>query len=182
MVSERRAARRGAVLRSLATLAAAVVVYYAVPLDLEEDRLPRLVRSIVFALGVLALIVLVVRQVRRQIQARGDTTVRLLSVLTVIYAVVVFFALTYYLLATRSTNQMVGIETRTDSLYYTVVTLGTVGFGDVHAVGQGARIVTTVQILFDLFALGLLVSVATYRIQTYGTRAAASPDDDPPSG
>ncbi|MFI2754784.1 potassium channel family protein [Cellulomonas sp. P22] len=181
MVSERRAVRRGAVLRSLATLTAAVVIYYAVPLDLEEDALPRLTRSVVFALGVLALIVLVVRQVRRQVQARADPAVRLLSVLTVVYTVVVFFALTYYLLATRSANEMVGIATRTDALYYTVVTLGTVGFGDVHAVGQVARIVTTVQILFDLFALGLLVSVVTYRIQTFGGRGVLPSDGEPPS-
>jgi hypothetical protein len=37
------------------------------------------------------------------------------------------------------TEQVSGLNTRTDALYFTLVTMATVGFGDIHAEGQFAR-------------------------------------------
>ena len=45
----------------------------------------------------------------------------------------------------RSGTQIPGLETRLDSIYFTVTTLSTVGFGDIAAHSQGARAVVTVQ-------------------------------------
>ncbi|MCC2307445.1 potassium channel family protein [Cellulomonas chengniuliangii] len=157
--------------RSAALLGSAVLAYYTVPLSSAETTEARAWRWILFILGVLGLIALTAHQIRRQLRSRDDTGVRLASIMVVLYAVVVFFSVAYYGLATRAEGQMEGIATRTDALYYTVVTLGTVGYGDVHAVGQGARIVTTVQILFDLVIVGLLASVATQQIQRMGRRS-----------
>ena len=50
---------------------------------------------------------------------------------------VVSFAAVYYVLGTEMEGQMNGISTKTDSLYFTVTMLSTVGFGDITAVGQG---------------------------------------------
>ena len=50
------------------------------------------------------------------------------------------FAGTYVVLADHP-GQMEGIETKIDALYFTVTTLATVGFGDIHPVGQVARVV-----------------------------------------
>ncbi|NDO91033.1 two pore domain potassium channel family protein [Cellulosimicrobium cellulans] len=85
--------------------------------------------------------------------------------------VVTFFALAYYLMA----DQFVGIENRTDALYFAVVTLGTVGFGDVHPTGEAAKIVTMVQIALDLVVVGVLVSIATSRAQARVGRREGSP-------
>lgn len=38
------------------------------------------------------------------------------------------------------------------------------GFGDVHAAGQVARVATMVQVMFDLVVIGLLLSVASSHI------------------
>lgn len=46
-----------------------------------------------------------------------------------------------------------------DALYFTLATLATVGYGDVHAVGQAARIAVTGQILFNLVFVGVAVAV-----------------------
>ena len=43
--------------------------------------------------------------------------------------------------------------TRTDALYFTVTVFSTVGFGDITAKSEAARIVLIVQMLADLAAL-----------------------------
>jgi voltage-gated potassium channel len=59
----------------------------------------------------------------------------------------------------RDGTQVAGLSTRVDAVYFTVTTLSTVGYGDIHATSQGARLVVTVQIVFDLLFLGVLVRV-----------------------
>lgn len=62
----------------------------------------------------------------------------------------------------------VGLATRLDAFDFTFTTLATVGFGDIHASGQAARSVVTVQIAFNLVVLALAVQVlvATLRRHT----------------
>jgi voltage-gated potassium channel len=45
--------------------------------------------------------------------------------------------------------------TRTDSLYFTVTVFATVGFGDITATSETARVLVTVQMILDLIVLGL---------------------------
>lgn len=71
---------------------------------------------------------------------------------------VAFFALVYARLAAVP-GEFVGLDTRLDAFYFTFTTLATVGFGDVHATGQAARLVVTVQIVFNLVVLALAVQV-----------------------
>ena len=74
-----------------------------------------------------------------------------------------------------------------DALYFTMSTIATVGFGDVHATGQAARVVVTLQIFLDLIFVGLVARIilpsagpATGPSGTRRpTRAGSSPDDDP---
>jgi voltage-gated potassium channel Kch len=139
-----------------------LLVYYGLPL--RAEHLSDVARLIVFAMGVVGLMWLIARQIRRYVAGPSATSGRLLGVLTVIYAVTVFFALCYYLIERNTPGQFAGLSTRTDALYYTVVTLGTVGYGDVHAVGQAARAVTMVQITFDLVVIGVLVAVASAQL------------------
>lgn len=71
---------------------------------------------------------------------------------------------------------MADLETRTDSLYFTLQVLTTVGLGDVHAVGQTARAMVTVQMAFDLVFVAaggsLLASVVRSRMSEAHTAAA----------
>ena len=43
-------------------------------------------------------------------------------------------------------------------------------FRSVHPIGQGARAVTMVQIVFDLLVVGVLVAVATQRLELRAAR------------
>jgi len=150
------------VITTLGSLAACLLLYYGVPLG-DADR--EWVQILLFAVGFVGLCWLVRFQVRRQLRAGREPSVRVQSVIGLLSPIIVFFSIAYYLLAIHSEAEFVGIQTRTDALYFTVVTLGTVGFGDVHPVGQAARVVTMVQILFDLAVIGVLVAVATQRMK-----------------
>ena len=48
----------------------------------------------------------------------------------------VTFALAYYTMAIHSQTQMSGIHTRLDALYFSATTTTTVGYGDIHSIGQ----------------------------------------------
>jgi voltage-gated potassium channel len=123
--------------------------------------------------GLGTLIFLIVRQLRKQLAAGPDPGVRVHTLITLLYPVVALFALTYYLIQTADPTQFTDLQTRTDSLYYTVITLGTVGYGDVHAVGQLARVISMIQVAFDLVVIGALIAVATSRFQVVPTPARA---------
>lgn len=154
---------------TVASTTACLTVYYGVPLP--RDAAPEVVQVVVFAAGLGLLCALLVVQVRRQLRAWATPSVRVQSVMGLLLPVVTFFALAYYLMA----DQFVGIENRTDALYFAVVTLGTVGFGDVHPTGEAAKIVTMVQIALDLVVVGVLVSIATSRAQARVGRREGSP-------
>ncbi|SDT26622.1 potassium channel family protein [Jiangella sp. DSM 45060] len=151
------------VLRSAGMLACTILVYYTLPLR-APDELGEVVGAVAFAAGVAGLIWLTLHEVRRFAAHLGQTRARVSGLLAVLYVVVVFFALAYYLMERNDPGQFAGLSTRTDALYFSIVTLGTVGYGDVHAVGQEARIAAMVQIVFDLVVIGALFAVASSQI------------------
>jgi len=150
------------VLRNALTLGGAVLFYYFVPVGDEEHPIWRWT---LFIVGLALLSYLIIRQLMNQLAAGPDPGVRVRSLIILLYPVVVLFALTYYIVQTTDPTQFESLETRTDALYYTVITLGTVGYGDVHAAGQMARVISMIQVAFDLVVIGALIAVATSRFQ-----------------
>jgi hypothetical protein len=67
------------------------------------------------------------------------------------------FALTFYLLELASPGQFEDLHTRTDALYFTLTTMATVGYGDIHAKGQAARALVTAVIAFDVVVVASLL-------------------------
>jgi uncharacterized membrane protein len=123
------------------------------------------VAAVVFVAGVFVVVWAVVRQV----QAIRTTGGHVGALLTLFYLAVVFFAATYYVVEHTWPNQFESLATRTDALYFAVTVVATVGFGDVHAAGQAARALVTVQMLFDIVVLGVAVTVV--RSGGWGARA-----------
>ncbi|MFD6401428.1 potassium channel family protein [Nocardia sp. NPDC060249] len=176
----------GHAMRNGAAALCAVVLYYSVPVGwmFELDAWPgRLVGVFLFVGGIAGLGWLVWRRIDNYLREPTAAGAQVDGLLLLVCIVGVVFALFYYRLQQLHPDQFAGLETRTDALYYTLVTLGTVGFGDVHAVGQTARIVTMVQIVFDLVVLGTLLTIITTsvtgRIQA-ATRAAHELSGDAP--
>ncbi len=168
-------------LRNAAAAGFALILYYSVPMGVffELDAWPGRVLGVVgFLCGVAGLGWLVWRRIEYFLKAPAGAGGRVDGVLLVVCVVCVVFSLFYYRLQQLHPDQFEGLSTRTDALYYTLVTLGTVGFGDVHAVGQVARVVTMVQIVFDLVVIGTLISIVTSRVNTRIVAAEIS-DDGP---
>jgi voltage-gated potassium channel len=171
--------------RAILALAAGLVLYYAVPVG-EAPSAVGVALSVVGLLGGMAVLVyLTIRQVRRLAGARPDDEgIRIESLIFLIYLVVPMFALGYFVLETADPGQFESLETKTDALYFTVSTLATVGFGDVHAVDQLARALVTLQIAFDLVFVGAMVSLLTGLVRSRATirraeREAAQTEPQP---
>ncbi|WP_431957359.1 potassium channel family protein [Nocardia lijiangensis] len=183
MTESHRVSGRVHALRTAAALLCALLFYYGVPIDWDAmpDWPGRIIGLAAFLAGIGGLIWLTVRRIERYLRAPHMTGGRVDGVLLLLCVVAMFFALFYYRLGVHYPGQFEGLSTRTDALYYTIVTLGTVGYGDVHAVGQAARIATMVQIVFDLVVIGsLLAIVSTGVARRLEAAAARRPDNAPP--
>ena len=69
------------------------------------------------------------------------------------------FATTYFEIARAATMNFTEPLTRTDALYFSVTVFASVGFGDISAVSEAARLLVTLQMLLDLLLLGLVIRV-----------------------
>ncbi|MFD9546565.1 potassium channel family protein [Nocardia salmonicida] len=166
------------VMRNGAAAFCSVLLYYSVPVGwiFELDAWPgRLLGVGLFLAGLAGIGWLVWRRIDNYLRAPTAMGAQVDGLLLLVCVVGVVFALFYFRLQQLHPDQFDGLETRTDALYYTLATLGTVGYGDVHAAGQAARIATMVQIVFDLVVLGTLLTIITTsvtgRVQA-ATRAA----------
>lgn len=140
---------------SLITIVLTVLAFYLAPLDADRTLWWRALASSVVAAG---LVVLMVRQFRHG----ADPIARLASLAVI---VVVMSSAGIYLLGAQVPGQFVGISTRTDALYFTVVTMATIGYGDIHPVGQAARLLTTLLVVFDLVFVGALGSALSSQLR-----------------
>lgn len=86
-----------------------------------------------------------------------------LGILLLSWTAILVFAASYWAMATRH-GQFVGLRTRLDALYFTGVTMATVGYGDIHPSGQLARGVVLVQLVYT-FAF-LVSGLAALRTRT----------------
>jgi voltage-gated potassium channel len=106
-----------------------------------------------------ALVVLLRVESRRSRVRQEPQYHRVQQLLTALYVLVLGFAVLYIVTATVAPEQFAGLANRTDALYFSVTIMGTVGFGDVHAAGTAARLMVTVQMLFNLIYLGTALRV-----------------------
>jgi voltage-gated potassium channel len=143
-------------LRGLAVATVLTFLYYVLPFDhLADTHL-----WIVITLGLVILTAVTAREVRAVLTA-SKPAVRAIQALMVIGPLFLFlFAATYSVMSqTDAHNFNVSDLTRTDALYFTVTTFATVGFGDIVATSQTARVLVTIQMILDLILLGAVVRI-----------------------
>lgn len=158
-------------LRSVATTVVLVGLYYLLPLDHLDSVLWTLVT------GLLLLLAVTVWQLRATFRARYPAVRAVEALATTVPLFLVLFASAYFTMAgTSPANFSVPSLTRTDALYFTVTVFATVGFGDITAVSQSARLVVIAQMLLDLLALGLVVRAFVGTVQL--ARRQAQPTTD----
>jgi hypothetical protein len=157
-------------LRSVVTTVVLVALFHLLPLD-HIESLWTLVTGLLLLLAVTAW------QVRAILRARYPALRAVEALATTVPLFLVLFASVYFTMAGASpSNFSTHSLTRTDALYFTVTVFATVGFGDITAVSQSARLLVTVQMLLDLLALGLVVRVFVGTVQL--ARRQAQPATD----
>lgn len=145
-----------------------VMFYFLVPVD-ADPKGGLVLRTFLALVMFGALGAVVLSQVRLVI---ADTERHLDGLLLAIALVWVVFALTYYVLSRHQADQVADLETRLDSLYFTASTILTIGFGDVHAVGQTARALVLVQMAFDVVFVTAAAQVVSGRLRGRATARA----------
>ncbi|MGC0385663.1 potassium channel family protein [Streptomyces sp. SAI-129] len=142
--------------------AAVVVAYFLLPLDHLGPQRPVL-SWVLFTLLLTVVAVLLLRQIRHVLLDRPDSRPGVVIPLLIVLSVHVFSA-TYYALA-KSPGEFTGLHTRIDALYFTVVTLATVGYGDITPRGQASRVVTILQITYSFVFLTAAATALTSRMR-----------------
>jgi hypothetical protein len=153
--------RRHPIVQPLINSVLLLVVYFVVPTDSGQGTLPLIVRALATLVGLAVAVMLIVRQVRRQLDVAEAP---LTGLLTALVGGVLFFALADYLVAINAPGEFVDLNTRLDGLYFALSTLATVGFGDVHAQGQVARGLLCVQMVFNTVIIATGLSVLSKQI------------------
>ena len=142
-----------ATLRTLATVAVLGTLYYVVPLDRDLDVAT--VAEISVACAVLVVVIALQIPTITRSEHPGIRAVEALAFTIPVY--LLMFATTYFLMGRALSTNFTEPLTRTDALYFTVTVFATVGFGDISAKSEAARLVVTVQMLLNLLLLGLVV-------------------------
>jgi len=166
------------VLRSLAASVVLVAAYYLLPLD----HLARVPLAVILIVGVAVLLAVAAWQLRLVLRARYPGLRAGEALATTVPLFLLLFASVYFVMARASPASFSHPLTRTDSLYFTVTTFSTVGYGDITATSQTARLIVTAQMILDLLALGLGIRVFIGTVQraqqAQATPAAATPSPD----
>jgi voltage-gated potassium channel len=161
----------GALVRAFCTASLFVALYYLLPLD----HISGASTVAVLCVGLLGVIVVVSWQVRMILRSEYPAmrAVEALALATPLFLLT--FATTYFLMSHLSEGSFTQHLTRTDALYFTVTTFSTVGFGDITAKSEMARLIVTGQMLADLVLLGLGVRVLTRAVQQSWQRGSGAP-------
>lgn len=162
--------------RLAAMLGLIVLLYFVVPVD--ADARGGVVFRVVAAMVVFAaLALLVLAQVRLSLASADRRIDGLVGAIVAVWAV---FSLAFYILHLHQPQQLDGLHTRVDALYFVASTMLTVGYGDIHAAGQVARVLVLLQMAFNVVFVTTAATLLTSRLRRVASareRQQASPDD-----
>ncbi len=165
------------VLRSVLVAVVLVVLYYVLPLDRRWDSST----AIGLLIGIVVFAGVMVWEVRAIAGSRypGLRAAEALGLILPLY--LVLFASTYFVMERASAASFTEPLTRTDALYFTVTVFSTVGFGDITAKSEAARVVLIVQMLADLALLGAGIRVLVGAVQRGRERGSDTGDNTGPA-
>jgi voltage-gated potassium channel len=143
------------VLRVAGSVIGLFVLYYLLPLDHASES----AAITMLVIGLVAFVTLVTFQVRWIIRSRFPGLRAVESMATSIPFFLLLFASTYVVLASQSASSFGGPLSHTNGLYFTVTVFSTVGFGDITAKTDTARLVVTGQMIADLIVLGVALKI-----------------------
>ena len=138
-------------LRALASSAVLVTVYYLLPFNHSSHGLA----ITMLVIGLVLLTGLVTVQVRWVATSRYPRLRAIEALATSVPLFLLLFASAYIVMATLAASSFSQPMTHTNALYFTVTVFATVGFGDITANTEAARLVVTAQMITDLIIIAV---------------------------
>ena len=164
-----------AVLRIVGSITVLVAVYYLLP----TDHSPTWGAVTILVIGLAIFIGLVAFQTRSIIRSLFPGLRAVEALATSVPLFLLLFASSYVVMAAMSASNFGGRLTHTDGLYFTITVFSTVGFGDITAKTEAARLVVTGQMIADLVILGLAVKIIVGAVSR--RRQPGNADSAPPA-
>jgi voltage-gated potassium channel len=163
------------VLRAAMSTTVLLALYYFLPLD-ERSGLEVAVTLVV---GILVIVVVLVLNVVAIVKSDYPRLRAFDAVVVVLPLLIVIFAAIYVQIAAARPTAFSEPMNRTDTLYFTVTVLSTVGFGDITPTSTAARVVTMVQMVGDLVLFGIFAKLfAGVIAEGLSRRSASTAADD----
>ena len=138
-----------------------VTIYFLAPMDNTFG--PRTVIGVI--LGLLAVFVIIAWQVWKITRSQYPTIRAVEALALIVPLYVLLFATAYFLMNHASGATFGGSISRIDAMYFSATVFTTVGFGDITAKTQAARVVVTIQMLLDLVIIGLVARMVINAIK-----------------
>jgi len=161
------------VLRAVGTVAVLVTVYYLLPLN----HVAAIV--VILPTGLILLTILVVFETRSIISSPYPAAHAIEAIAISIPLVLLLFASAYVSMSKLSSGSFGGPLTHTASLYFTVTVFSTVGFGDITAKTDGARLLVTGQMVVDIVIIGVVVKALSYAVKVRRGKGQTAADTTP---
>jgi hypothetical protein len=143
------------VLRVVVLTAVLVTAYYLLPFGQSATW----VAVTLLVVGLMLLIGLIALQAQLIVRSRFPGLRAIEALAATIPLFLLLFASTYFVMARLTPGNFTAPLTRTDALYFTVTVFSTVGFGDITAKTETARLVVSGQMIADLVILGLGIRI-----------------------
>jgi voltage-gated potassium channel len=145
------------VARALSTTAVVLALYFVMPFDREIDNSV----ALFLAIGMALLAAVITWQVWAILHAAHPGLRAIESLGVSIPLFLVLFSLTYLRMGLNDPTAFTQPMSRVNALYFTTTVFSTVGFGDIAARSDTARLVVTGQMAADLIVLGVGLRVIT---------------------
>jgi hypothetical protein len=157
-----------ALIRAAATAAILVTLYYVLPFNNPSD----VSSCVLLAAGLAGMVLIVAWEVRAILNADFPVIQGIEALALTVPLFLLLFSTFYFEIAHSYASSFGQPQTRTDALYFTVTTFATVGYGDITAKSEGARVIVIIQMLTDLVVLGFGVRVLLEAVQRSRQRQA----------
>ncbi|MCX4630014.1 potassium channel family protein [Streptomyces sp. NBC_01443] len=162
--------------RSLVTATLLVTAYYLMPMDSAFTA----TTVLALVIGIAAVAVLLALQIHRITLSPRPGLKAMEAMAITVPLFVLLYATACFLLEHSEPGSFSEPLSRTDALYFAMTVFSTVGFGDITARSETARLLTTGQITLNLLLLGVAARLLANAVQRGRQRHGLDESDSTP--
>jgi voltage-gated potassium channel len=164
-----------ALARVLGIVAVTLLAYFVIPIEGANAARSAVVAA---SVGIATILAVFARQMSRVSRSQRPALAAVEALVLVFGLFLCFFALLYVALSAGDPGAFTQGVNKVAGIYFTMTILTTVGFGDISAVSDTARVMVTLQMVLGVILIGTAVKALAFS----ATRAVAERTDTIASG